>query len=302
MKDIQSTGKVKALFLLMRPFQWVKNIILFLPMFFAQEIGDTDRLWNVAILFAGFCLLTSGVYIFNDLMDAGEDRLHPVKRFRPIASRKVSPMAALVFMFLLYATSALCFSFMYTSNNQIWLLSGGYILLNLAYTLYLKQVQIIDAMIVACGFIIRLEAGAAAGEIELSHWLIIMTFILSLFLAFAKRRDDLLNFMETGQISRFHHSRDLHIIYAFARSDVEEQRIPVCHSSFRTGRHHALSANHPGGEEQLQPDRHPLTGPYFAVDRGRLVYRIRFTYLLIWQSQYSTSTEPSFPATLCRIF
>lgn len=143
---------------------------------FAQEIGDTDRLWNVAILFAGFCLLTSGVYIFNDLMDAGEDRLHPVKRFRPIASRKVSPMAALVFMFLLYATSALCFSFMYTSNNQIWLLSGGYILLNLAYTLYLKQVQIIDAMIVACGFIIRLEAGAAAGEIELSHWLIIMTF------------------------------------------------------------------------------------------------------------------------------
>ena len=68
MKDIQSTGKVKALFLLMRPFQWVKNIILFLPMFFAQEIGDTDRLWNVAILFAGFCLLTSGVYIFNDLM------------------------------------------------------------------------------------------------------------------------------------------------------------------------------------------------------------------------------------------
>ena len=159
----------------MRPFQWVKNIILFLPMFFAQEIGDTDRLWNVAILFAGFCLLTSGVYIFNDLMDAGEDRLHPVKRFRPIASRKVSPMAALVFMFLLYATSALCFSFMYTSNNQIWLLSGGYILLNLAYTLYLKQVQIIDAMIVACGFIIRLEAGAAAGEIELSHWLIIMT-------------------------------------------------------------------------------------------------------------------------------
>ena len=68
MKDIQSTGKVKALFLLMRPSQWVKNIILFLPMFFAQEIGDVDRLWNVAILFTGFCLLTSGVYVFNDLM------------------------------------------------------------------------------------------------------------------------------------------------------------------------------------------------------------------------------------------
>ena len=186
----------------MRPSQWVKNIILFLPLFFAQEMGDTDRLRNVAILFAGFCLLTSGVYIFNDLMDADEDRLHPVKRFRPIASRKVTPMIALILMFLLYGASAACFNLIQTSGYQIWLLSGGYILLNLAYTLFLKQVQIIDAMIVACGFIIRLEAGAIAGNIELSHWLIIMTFILSLFLAFAKRRDDLRNFMETGQISR----------------------------------------------------------------------------------------------------
>lgn len=202
MKAIQSTGKVNALFLLMRPSQWVKNIILFLPVFFAQEMADLDRLQNVAILFAGFCMLTSGVYVFNDLMDAKEDRLHPAKQFRPIAARKVSPAEAIAFMFLLYGISALCFSLLHISSDLIWSLAGGYILLNLAYTLFLKQVQIIDAMIVACGFIIRLEAGAAAGEIELSHWLIIMTFILSLFLAFAKRRDDLRNFMETGQISR----------------------------------------------------------------------------------------------------
>lgn len=202
MKDIQSISKVKALFLLMRPSQWVKNIVLFLPMFFAQEIGDRVRLQHVAILFVGFCLLTGGVYVFNDLKDAKEDRLHPVKRFRPIAARRISSLAALVFMFLLYGASALCFSFIHIDNNPIWLLSGGYILLNLAYTLYLKQIQIIDVMIVASGFIIRLEAGAIIGEIELSHWLIIMTFILSLFLAFAKRRDDLRNFMETGQVSR----------------------------------------------------------------------------------------------------
>jgi len=176
-------------------------------------------------------------------------------------------------------------------------------------------------MIVACGFIIRLEAGAAAGEIELSHWLIIMTFILSLFLAFAKRRDDLLNFMETGQISRKNitgYTIDyLNVILSFLSSIIAVTYILYTLSPEVTSRsseylyatvpfvlagHHALSANHPGGEEQLQPDRHPLTGPYFAVDRGRLVYRIRFTYLLIWQSQYSTSTEPSFPATLCRIF
>ena len=134
-------------------------------------------------------------------MDAGEDRLHPVKRFRPIASRKVSPMAALVFMFLLYATSALCFSFMYTSNNQIWLLSGGYILLNLAYTLYLKQVQIIDAMIVACGSSSGLKRELPPGD---------RTFALADYHdihplpvpRFCQAPDDLLNFMETGQISR----------------------------------------------------------------------------------------------------
>lgn len=186
----------------MRPSQWVKNIILFLPLFFAQEIGALDRLQNVALLFVGFCMLTSGVYVFNDLMDAAEDRLHPVKQFRPIAARKVSPAEAVGFMLLLYGICAVCFCFIHIGSNLIWLLAGGYILLNLAYTLYLKQVQIIDVMIVACGFIFRLEAGAAAGDIELSHWLIIMTFILSLFLAFAKRRDDLLNFMETGQVSR----------------------------------------------------------------------------------------------------
>lgn len=202
MKDMQSAGKVKALFLLMRPFQWVKNIILFLPLFFAQEMGDTTKLWNVAVLFVGFCMLTSGVYVFNDVSDAGEDRLHPVKRFRPVASGKIQPATAIVLMFLLYGISALCFNFLCTNKNLIWLLSGGYILLNLAYTRFLKQVPIIDAMIIACGFIIRLEAGAIAGEIALSHWLIIMTFILSLFLAFAKRLDDLRNFMETGQVSR----------------------------------------------------------------------------------------------------
>ena len=186
----------------MRPSQWIKNILLFFPLFFAQEIGDLDKLYNVGITFIVFCLLTSGVYIFNDLMDAKEDRQHPIKKFRPIASRKVSPITALAFMLLLYGISIFCCSFLQNTYKAIYFLSGGYICLNLAYTLYLKQIPIVDAIVVACGFIIRLAAGAIVGEIDLSHWLIIMTFILSLFLAFAKRRDDLRNFIETGQISR----------------------------------------------------------------------------------------------------
>lgn len=201
MKEVQSINKAKALLLLMRPAQWVKNIILFLPLFFAGEIHVTGKLLHVGLLAAGFCMLTSGVYVFNDWMDAKEDRLHPLKQYRPIASGLIAPRVAALFMLCLYLAAAGLFC-LANAGGLIGLLAAGYVGLNLAYTLRLKQVQIIDAMLVACGFIIRLEAGAIGGGIALSHWLIIMTFILSLFLAFAKRRDDLLNYMETGQISR----------------------------------------------------------------------------------------------------
>lgn len=185
----------------MRPEQWIKNIILFLPLFFGQEITDTGKLLNIGILFPGFCLLASGVYVFNDLIDAKVDRLHPSKRFRPIAAGLISRTEAILFMAVLYVSAALFIS-LTANNDRIWLLAGGYILLNLIYSLYIKQIQILDVMIIASGFIIRLEAGAVASDIVLSHWLTIMIFILSLFLAFAKRRDDLRNYMETGQISR----------------------------------------------------------------------------------------------------
>ena len=201
MKENRATNKMNALWTLMRPVQWVKNGILFLPLFFAQEITATDKLLQTAILFAGFCMLTSGVYVFNDLLDAKEDRLHPLKKSRPIASGVVSPGLAAALMAGLYLTAALIFCLL-PASPLIWQLAGGYILLNIGYTLCLKHLTIIDAILVACGFIIRLEAGALIGDIALSHWLIIMTFVLSLLLAFAKRRDDLLNYMETGQISR----------------------------------------------------------------------------------------------------
>lgn len=201
MEAIQPTNKIKALFILMRPAQWVKNCILFLPLFFAQEIGAIDKLLDTGLLFLGFCMLTSGVYIFNDWMDAPEDRLHPLKQNRPIASGAVPPGLAAGCMLGLYGMAALFFLLL-QAGWLTWALAGGYIGLNIAYTLRLKHLTILDAIIVACGFIIRLEAGAVTGEIELSHWLIIMTFVLSLLLAFAKRRDDLLNYMETGQISR----------------------------------------------------------------------------------------------------
>lgn len=185
----------------MRPEQWIKNIILFLPLFFGQEITDPDKLINVWLLFPGFCLLASGVYFINDLADMKADRLHPVKKCRPIASGMISGKEAIAGAFLLFLSASLFIALTH-GNDLIWELAAGYVLLNLAYTFYLKHIQIVDVITVACGFIIRLEAGACAGDVILSHWLIIMTFLLSLFLAFAKRRDDLRNYIETGQVSR----------------------------------------------------------------------------------------------------
>ena len=206
---------------------------------------------------------------------------------------------------------------MHTSNNQIWLLSGGYVLLNLAYTLYLKQIQIIDAMIVACGFIIRLEAGAVAGEIELSHWLIIMTFILSLFLAFAKRRDDLRNFMETGQISRKNitgYTIDyLNVILSFLSSIIAVTYILYTLSPEVTSRSSEyLYATVPfvlaGIMRYLQiilVEKSNCNPTDILLQDRTLQLTVAGWFivfaLLIWQSQYSTSTVLSSPATHCRI-
>lgn len=189
----------------MRPQQWVKNGILFFPLFFAQEIGKGDKLLHVFILFVGFCLLSSCIYILNDLLDIQEDRLHPTKRFRPLAAGEISPGKAFAFMLSLLGITTVYVRYFYPApllENRIVLLVVAYVLLNLLYSCLLKRIQIVDAMVIACGFVIRLEAGAEAGGIDLSHWLIIMTFILSLFLAFAKRLDDLRNFFATGVVSR----------------------------------------------------------------------------------------------------
>lgn len=192
----------KSLWKLIRPNQWIKNLILFLPLFFGQEIRTFDKLMNVLILFAGFCLLSSSIYIFNDLMDKSEDRLHPIKKHRPIASGKITLVKAILFIVILLIGAFSCFSQIENNRLHIFYLAIGYIFLNIGYSLGLKRITIIDAVLIACGFNIRLAAGAEASLILLSHWLIIITFILSLFLAFAKKRGDLANFIDTGNISR----------------------------------------------------------------------------------------------------
>ncbi len=184
---------------LIRVHQWTKNLFVFAPLFFSGKFLNADGLFESCIGFLCFCLAASSVYVFNDIIDVKNDQLHPTKKYRPIASGKISVSVASVISALL-SVSAVTIAFIVSKPFLIVL--AIYLLINLAYTLGLKQVSVMDAFIVALGFVLRVAAGGSLSGIIVSHWLYIMTFLLALFIAFAKRRDDVLIMNETGSQMR----------------------------------------------------------------------------------------------------
>lgn len=187
---------LKNIILLARPHHYVKNLFIFLPAFFAFKIDDPALIWKTLIAFAAFSLTASAVYILNDWKDQEEDRKHPVKRSRPIASGEVgTPGAFMLFGIFLFAGAVLAL----ISSTQIFFIIAIYFLLNVAYSLKLKHVPIIDISIISTGFVLRLFVGAEAAEVDLSHWIIVMTFLLALFLSLAKRRDDVIIYLNSDK-------------------------------------------------------------------------------------------------------
>lgn len=184
---------------LLRPLQWLKNIFVFAPIFFSNNLLK-EYFWEpTLIVFASFCLISSSIYCFNDLQDAEADRLHPQKSKRPIASGAVSIRAGYLTMVLCmigaFALLTLCKS---GNGPHLYAIIAGYWLMNVAYCLKLKQYAIIDVSIIAIGFVLRVLIGGMATNIWISQWLILMTFLLALFLALAKRSDDFSIFEQTG--------------------------------------------------------------------------------------------------------
>jgi 4-hydroxybenzoate polyprenyltransferase len=177
----------------------VKNGFIFLPQFFAGRITEPQLLLQSGIAFAAFCLLASSVYVFNDYHDVEEDRNHPVKKNRPLASGEVSGQTALVLMLVLLGGGLGVSSLL---GRSVFLLFGFYLALNFAYTLKLKHVPIVDVFIVAVGFAIRLFVGSLATAVELSMWIVLITYLLALFLALAKRRSDVLIYVKSGLRTR----------------------------------------------------------------------------------------------------
>lgn len=178
-------SQVKSLIRLMRPHQWLKNGFVFVGLLFGHAWEDPQRLVQVLLAFAAFCLLASGVYVMNDLIDREQDRQHPEKRHRPLASGQVSVAAAL---WLLAGCFGGGLALVLFSNNQAPWVFASYVVLNIGYTLGLKHVAVLDVFIIAAGFMLRILAGTSGVAIQPSYWLLLCSLMLTLFLGFAKRR------------------------------------------------------------------------------------------------------------------
>ena len=186
-------------FRLLRPLQWLKNVFVFAPIFFSNNLLKPDYFWPTLVVFASFCLVSSSIYCFNDLRDVEADRQHPKKRHRPIASGKVSIKGGYTMM-ILSMIGALALLPMAQSPNVLYLymIVLGYWLMNIAYCIRLKQYAILDVSIIAIGFVMRVLVGGVTTDIWISHWLVMLTFLVTLFLAFTKRNDDYRIYEQTG--------------------------------------------------------------------------------------------------------
>ena len=184
---------------LMRPHQYIKNLFIFLPLFFALKITDIQLLTSSFIAFIAFSLTASAVYILNDYRDIDDDRGHPTKRYRPLASGAINKQQGIGIMFVLLGIGFLMMSMLSLSAVAIL---GVYVVMNVLYTFWLKHIAILDVVIIAIGFVLRLFIGASVTNIELSMWIVTMTFLLALFMALAKRRDDMLIYLDTGKKMR----------------------------------------------------------------------------------------------------
>ena len=181
---------LRALVKTMRPKQWFKNVVVYAPLVFDEKLFRPGLFLNTTIAFALFCLISSTVYIINDLADIEKDRLHPKKRTRPLAAGQLSPtvaIAAAVLFILVSIPAALWL------NRAFSVILFSYLVLNIAYSFYLKNIVIVDVLVIAAGFVLRVAGGVAVvGVARFSPWLYLCITLGALFLGFGKRRHELM--------------------------------------------------------------------------------------------------------------
>lgn len=203
---------------LLRPKQWMKNFAIFAAIIFTGEFFNLPLLWHVTVGFFVFCGLSSAIYVVNDIFDIDKDRMHPFKKFRPLAHGDLSITVALVIFFLLTFVSLFV---SLTVSATFFLLVLFYLIIQLLYSISFKKIAVVDILILAAGYILRVYAGEIASGLHISVWLVLTTVALSLFLAVGKRRSELTLIshipkarMEATRATLSHYSERLLDVYA----------------------------------------------------------------------------------------
>ncbi|HPQ18368.1 MAG TPA: decaprenyl-phosphate phosphoribosyltransferase [bacterium] len=185
---------IKIIFQELRYYQWLKNLLVFSALFFSGNIFNIKYIIITIFGFIVFCLLSSCVYIINDIIDIEKDKLHPQKKLRPIASGKLKIIEAIFLLAFLF--SLILVFLTYLKNFYFTITALIYFFMMVAYSLYFKNIIIADVIVIALGFILRAISGAELIKVEISNWLMICTFLLALFLALGKRRSEIINLGE----------------------------------------------------------------------------------------------------------
>ncbi|MCO5238006.1 MAG: decaprenyl-phosphate phosphoribosyltransferase [Chitinophagaceae bacterium] len=184
---------------LLRPRDWAKNLFVYLPLFFSGDIFNLIKFVNVFEGFIAFCCIASSIYIINDYADLQSDKNHPQKRNRPLASGRAKISIAFIILLILFMTG---FLIAYQIGFNFLVLLSIYFLLNIAYSFGLKHIPILDIFIIAIGFSLRIRSGGAIAGVSVTIWMNIMVFLLALFMAAGKRRDDVLLTISSGKNMR----------------------------------------------------------------------------------------------------
>lgn len=190
---------VNDYFLALRPKQWIKNLFLFAALFFSRNIFQAQLTLKYVIAFIFFCFLSSSIYLINDVHDKEQDKIHPQKKHRPIASGRISVMKSLQ---LAVALAVVSFIGAFFIDPLFLVIAIIYYVMNLFYSFLLKRIVIVDIFCIAIGFVLRVLAGSVIGDIYISNWLLICTFMLSLFLGFTKRRHELVSLDKSANLHR----------------------------------------------------------------------------------------------------
>ncbi|MBI2417084.1 MAG: decaprenyl-phosphate phosphoribosyltransferase [Ignavibacteriales bacterium] len=223
--------QVKAIFRLIRVPQWIKNSFVLVPLIFSQHVFETEYLLPALLAVITFCFVSSSVYVINDIVDREQDRLHPKKKNRPVASGAVSVPQAIGLVIVLVIIIALISP---SLGTRFILSITAFFILNTVYSFYSKHVVLLDIFSIAAGFMLRVVAGAFAIQVAISSWLILTTMFLSLFLAVMKRRSEIVLMTDNGKGSTRKVLESYTISFTDQMATISAAAVIICYALYTT--------------------------------------------------------------------